>query len=710
MDLPMGNENENGGASGDEQEASNSRKRGKTYHRHTSQQIQHLEAFFKKCPHPDDNQRRQLSKELRLEPQQIKFWFQNKRTQTKTQTERADNSTLRAENSRIQCENYAIKEALKNVICPACGGPPFGEQDRQKSLQKLHLENAQLKEEHDKVATLLSKFIGKPLSQIDSLTYAARSSLDVSPGLLINQAMRSSDLSHEFINPTISNNAALAYYQVNAIPETEKTVMIETAASAMEELIRILRINEPMWIKSNSDGRYVLNHENYDKMFPRAYRLKTSSARIESSKDSGIASISALQLVDTFLDANKWVGLFPTIVTKAKTIEVLQAGMFGTQSGCLQLMYGQMHILSPLVLPRDFYFLRFCQQIEVGTWVIVDVSYDCFKESTTQRSWRLPSGCMIQDMPNGCSKVTWVEHVEVDDKTQTHRLYRDLVCGIVAYGAQRWIVTLQRMCERFGCSFDDVSSSSEFGAMFAMPEGRSSIMKLSHRMVKNFCGMLSMSGKLDFPQLSEVNNSGVRVNVRKSIEPGEPSGMVVAAATSLWLPLHSQDVFNFFTNEKTRVQWDVLSNGNPMNVIAHIPTGAHPGNCISIIQPFVPTEGNMLLLQESYIDTLGSMVIYAPVEVATINIAVGGDVDSSDIPILPSGFVISDDGRPDTGTSSSTNPARSGGSLLTVAFQILVPFPSPSQVLNVESVATVNTLISLTVQKIKTALNCAGLD
>ena len=39
--------------------------------------------FFKDCPHPDENQRRQLSRELGLEPRQIKFWFQNKRTQTK---------------------------------------------------------------------------------------------------------------------------------------------------------------------------------------------------------------------------------------------------------------------------------------------------------------------------------------------------------------------------------------------------------------------------------------------------------------------------------------------------------------------------------------------------------------------------------------------------------------------------------------------------
>lgn len=70
-------------------------------------------------------------------------------------------------------------------------------------------------------------------------------------------------------------------------------------------------------------------------------------------------------------------------------------------------MYEQMHILSPLVPPREFYFLRHCQQIELGMWVIVDVSYECPKEKSSlpSRSWRLPSGCMIQDLPNGCSKV-----------------------------------------------------------------------------------------------------------------------------------------------------------------------------------------------------------------------------------------------------------------------------------------------------------------
>ncbi|KAJ4875780.1 Helix-turn-helix motif protein [Raphanus sativus] len=60
----------------------------KHYHRHTAQQIQRLESSFKEYPHPDDKQRNQISRELGLAPRQIKFWFQNRRTQLKAQHER----------------------------------------------------------------------------------------------------------------------------------------------------------------------------------------------------------------------------------------------------------------------------------------------------------------------------------------------------------------------------------------------------------------------------------------------------------------------------------------------------------------------------------------------------------------------------------------------------------------------------------------------
>lgn len=123
----------------------------------------------------------------------------------------------------------------------------------------------------------------------------------------------------------------------------------------------------------------------------------------------------------------------------------------------------------------------------------------------------------------------------------------------------------------------------------------------------------------------------------------------------------------------------------------------------------------MLILQESCIDSSGALVVYCPVDLPAINIAMSGE-DPSYIPLLPSGFTISPDGRPNlpsrdgASTSSSSQQGgsmmgRFGGSLITVAFQILVS-NLPSAKLNLESVTTVNNLIDTTIQQIRAALNC----
>ncbi|KAL5743560.1 hypothetical protein ACOSQ2_026676 [Xanthoceras sorbifolium] len=713
MEFQMGSWGGNGNNSGDEETSNaSSREAKKSHNRHTAQQIQVLELFFKECPHPDENQRRHLGRELGLDPKQVKFWFQNKRTQAKAQIGRADNSVLRAENERIHSENLAIREALKNVICPSCGGPPIGEEERQRNLQKLRLENAYLKEEHEKVSDLLAKYIGKPIEALMPDIGLSKVDVQPPPTFSVPDTFAAPDFNVD-LNPGTSDGTL---YPEKPPSEMEKAFMAETLASATDELIRLARVNEPFWVKSHSEGKYVIHHDNYEKIFPRVSHFKSPNARIESSKDSGTVSMNGLKLVDMFLDADKWVDIFPTIVNKAKIIHVLDAGMPGSKNGCLLLMNQQLHILSPFVPLREFYFLRYCHHLELGLWVIVDVSYDWAKlesedDPSTSRAWKLPSGCMIQDVANGCSNVTWVEHVEVNDKTQTHRLYRDLICGSTsAYGAERWIVTLQRMCEKFAFGMMEIPPTHDIGGVITSAESRKSLMKLSHRMVKNFSGMLTMSGKLDFPQLSEVNNSGVRMCVRKTSDSGHPNGTVISAATSLWLPLPPETVFNFFRDIKMRTKWDVLCNANPAHEIACISNGAHPGNCLSILrfsreQPFVPTENNIVMLQESCIDSLGSMVIYAPVDIPAMNQAISGG-NSWEIPILPSGFVISGDGRANT----SSGLGGCSGSLLTVAFQILISNPVSPRDLNMQSVATIDTLINSTVQRIKATFNCSNLD
>lgn len=48
-------------------------------------------------------------------------------------------------------------------------------------------------------------------------------------------------------------------------------------------------------------------------------------------------------------------------------------------------------------------------------------------------------------------KVTWIEHIEVDDRS-VHNIYKQLVNSGLAFGAKRWLGTLERQCERLASS------------------------------------------------------------------------------------------------------------------------------------------------------------------------------------------------------------------------------------------------------------------
>lgn len=702
-----------GGGGGGDHNSSDHQRRKKRYHRHTAHQIQRLEGTFKECPHPDEKQRLQLSRELGLAPRQIKFWFQNRRTQLKAQHERADNSALRAENDKIRCENIAIAEALRHLICPACGGPPIGE-DPYFDEQKLRIENAHLKDELDRVSSIAGKYIGRPISQLPPIQPVQMSSLDLSMGIFGGQLIGGPSLDLDLL-PMGSSSAVMGSlpFQPIGISEMDKSLMADVATNALEELLRLLQTNEPLWMKS-PDGQDVLNLENYESSFPRANdHLKSPNLRIEASRDSCAVTMNSSALVECFMDSNKWAELFPTIVATAKTIGVISPGILGTHSGSLQLMYGELQMLSPLVPTREFYFLRYCQQMEQGLWAIVDVSYDIPLENQLAshgRTHRLPSGCLIQDKPNGYSQVTWVEHVEVEEKTPTHRLYRDLIYSGMGFGTQRWLAVLQRMCERLACQTS--ASTRDLGGVIPSFTGKLKMMELSQRMVSNFCASISTSSGHRWSTLSGMNEIGVQLTVHKSMDPGQTKGVILSAATTIQLPISPEDVFNFFKDERTRPQWDVLSNGNAFQEVTHMTNGRHPGNCISVLHAFNTSQNNMLILQESCTDASGSLVVYSPVDLPSINLAMSGE-DTSYIPLLPSGFTIFPDGQTiggdqRDGASSSSGGGGNGskgGSLISVALQILVS-SLPSAKLNMESVTTVNNLISSAVQRIKSALNC----
>ncbi|XP_027349905.1 homeobox-leucine zipper protein ANTHOCYANINLESS 2 isoform X2 [Abrus precatorius] len=715
-----GSDNMDGG-SGDDFDAADNPPRKKRYHRHTPQQIQELEALFKECPHPDEKQRLELSKRLNLETRQVKFWFQNRRTQMKTQLERHENSLLRQENDKLRAENMSMREAMRNPICSNCGGPAMiGEISLEE--QHLRIENARLKDELDRVCALAGKFLGRPVSSLASSIGPPlpNSSLELGVGSNgfggLNTVPSTLPLGPDF---GVGISSSLGMVSPPSRPTTvvstgfdrsvERSIFLELALAAMDELVKMAQTGEPLWIRSLEGGREILNHEEYTRTMTPCIGLKPSGFVSEASRETGMVIINSLALVETLMDSNRWLEMFPCVIARTSTTEVISSGINGTRNGALQLMHAELQVLSPLVPVREVNFLRFCKQHAEGVWAVVDVSIETIRETSGAPTFvncrRLPSGCVVQDMPNGYSKVTWVEHAEYEE-SQVHQLYRPLLSSGMGFGAQRWVATLQRQCECLAILMSSAVPSREHSAISG--GGRRSMLKLAQRMTNNFCAGVCASTVHKWNKLNAGNvGEDVRVMTRKSVDdPGEPPGIVLSAATSVWLPVSPQRLFDFLRDDRLRSEWDILSNGGPMQEMAHIAKGQDHANSVSLLRASAmnANQSSMLILQETCTDASGSLVVYAPVDIPAMHVVMNGG-DSAYVALLPSGFAIVPDGPGSSEDQGGASQQRVSGSLLTVAFQILVN-SLPTAKLTVESVETVNNLISCTVQKIKAALHC----
>ncbi|CAH2071654.1 unnamed protein product, partial [Thlaspi arvense] len=637
--------------SGEELQDPNQRpNKKKRYHRHTQRQIQELESFFKECPHPDDKQRKELSRDLALEPLQVKFWFQNKRTQMKAQHERHENQILKSDNDKLRAENNRYKEALSNATCPNCGGPAaIGEMSFDE--QHLRIENARLREE---VCMFIVTY------KIRLAIHAPPRSLDLEVGNFGNQA--------GFVGEMYGTGDILR--SVSIPSETDKPMIVELAVAAMEELVRMAQAGDPLWVSADNSVE-ILNEEEYFRAFPRGIGPKPLGLRSEASRESAVVIMNHINLVEILMDVNQWSCVFSGIVSRALTLEVLSTGVAGNYNGALQVMTAEFQVPSPLVPTRENYFVRYCKQHSDGSWAVVDVSLDSLRPNPISRTRRRPSGCLIQELPNGYSKVK-----EEDINGHMDRAY-----GVIT-----------------------------------SPEGRKSMLKLAERMVMSFCSGVGASTAHAWTTMSSTGSDDVRVMTRKSMDdPGRPPGIVLSAATSFWIPVAPKRVFDFLRDENSRSEWDILSNGGMVQEMAHIANGREPGNCVSLLRVNSgnSSQSNMLILQESCTDASGSYVIYAPVDIVAMNVVLsGGDPDY--VALLPSGFAILPDGSVGGGTGDGNNQevvtssaSGSCGSLLTVAFQILVD-SVPTAKLSLGSVATVNSLIKCTVERIKAAVACDG--
>ncbi|CAN1753584.1 Homeobox-leucine zipper protein ANTHOCYANINLESS 2 [Linum perenne] len=278
------------------------------------------------------------------------------------------------------------------------------------------------------------------------------------------------------------------------------------------------------------------------------------------------------------MDVNRWTETFTGLVAKGTTLYVVSSGEGGTKSGALQVMKAEFQPISPLITVRTSKFLRFCKKQTERVWVFVDICLDENEGSSSNpgpTSMRLPSGCVVQDLGNGCCEP----------------LMRPMVSSGIGFGAKRWVATLQRYCE---CITLLMASSRlpQDPSMITMG-GKKSLMKLSQKMVNNFYRGISIGSSNSAWEKLSLGSVGENVMImsrKNSTDPEEAVGIVLSASTSLWLPVSRRRVFEFLMREDTRKDWDFLINGGSLEEIFRIPKAHTCGNFVSIFRNAVSTH------------------------------------------------------------------------------------------------------------------------
>ncbi|KAK8981544.1 hypothetical protein V6N11_027957 [Hibiscus sabdariffa] len=597
------------------------------------------------------------------------------------------------ENDKLRAENDYLKQAMINSVCNSCGGPTVpGEVSYEQ--HQLKIENARLKEELSRVCALTNKFLGwPPSSSVGPIASQGLSSnLELAVGRNgfggLNNAGTSLPMDFNFRDGAM---LPLMTSRSNEMPYN-RSAIVDVALMALDELLKLVQLDNPLWIKGLDGGIETLNLEEYNRTFPSCIGMKPSGYTTEATRATGLVSLDGLALVEALTDADRWAEMFPSLISSAATIDVLSTGTGIARDNTLLVMDAEFRALSPLVPARRVRFIRFCKQHSEGVWAVVDVSINTTQDATNTHTFpncrRLPSGCVIQDLDNNSGS---------------------------GFGAHRWIGTLQRQSHCLALLISpDIPGENNIGIT---PAGRKNMLKLAQRMTNNFCAGVSASSvqKWEKPDFGTVGED-MMVMTRKNVnDPGEPLGVLLSAATSVWIPATQKKLFDFLRDERMRIQWDILSNGGPMQEMINVAKGTGHGNSVSLLRggAISANESTMLILQETWSDASGAMVIYAPIDLSSMSIVMNGG-DSAYVALLPSGFAILPNGSPSYhgGQSNSNgqmaNPDNNGtissnGCILTVGFQILVN-SVPTSKLTLESVETVSHLISCTIQKIKDAL------
>ncbi|GAV60649.1 START domain-containing protein [Cephalotus follicularis] len=507
--------------------------------------------------------------------------------------------------------------------------------------------------------------------------------------------------------------------------DSNKGNIIELAITAMDEVTKKALKGEPLWELKGGNGSETLNAIEYLKEFGSLdetlkaiiklvevsdhspfscsdangdfsgggqKKLGVEPFMIEASRYTAIVRMRPMNLVELLMDVKQWLLAFSSIVSRATLLGVLSTK---SDDFLLQVMSAEFNLPTTFVPSRECHFARYCKWLGNRTWGVVDVSLESVFPYPNVNFRRRPSGCLIEEMPNGCSKVIWVEHVEVDNDS-IPPIFRCLVTSGYAFSAKRWVASIIRHCEEQSTIM--ATTPSMFYGVITQA-GSGSLLKLAERMMRSFYVEMCASSANKWMSLPLTDGgTDIRYRIRDcNLLQGGPPFTTAIFTTSLWISLSPKRLFNFLRHPCSRNKWDMLAYGHLIQEIGHFVKGENPQNRVSIVQVnAAPNQVAILHLQESYTTETVSYVVYTPMDFfAMSTILNGGNPDN--VGILPSGFAIFP-GRAPRHTQNGDC-----GSILTIGFHI-IDNSSSEEYMPIQSIETIRKIIETTATLIKIAV------
>nr|XP_043639621.1 homeobox-leucine zipper protein HDG11-like [Erigeron canadensis] len=339
---------------------------------------------------------------------------------------------------------------------------------------------------------------------------------------------------------------------------------------------------------------------------------------LHGPKDQGLLLLSTWNQCDYrcylhpykfYLFQNKWLELFPTIVLEEITIRVLFNGSSSDNpDGSLQLIYTELQATTPFISKRRFAFLTTCKQIDQSTWVVAGVPIEA------SGNVGYPSGC--QGTAEGLSKVIWVEHFKIKQRSVERKFYNLLGHIGFAFGAERWAACLERSCESKSYEIQIDTSAPGLSEGDLYDYENTYMMELGQRMVDAFCQIISpFSPTIDDLGWSFVSGPPslkIYATVRESPFYDDPKEMVIVAATTLRLRQSPEFVFEILADERRRHEWDLSGRPKGLTKVGHYISGNDTRNRISLYE--IDKSSGHHILQETSFNRSGSLVVWSMVK------------------------------------------------------------------------------------------------